>query len=659
MRRRRMAGRQDSGRSRRSPHSATAGGAWPGQPDRRRPRREETAGGPLSSVSVLRAVLLPLAVALACAGATGPTAGRADVRIHNIQGAAQRSPLLGRAVRDVPGVVTAVVRVGFWMQDPRPDDDLATSEALFVHLDPPAVDGVRLAAGDDVLASGTIEEYVPASRAGQLPVTQIGGAVLSRILRHDAPAPSAMRLGRGGRQPPTELLCDDARDGDAGSGPFDPAQDGLDFWESLEGMLVEVADPVACSPTSSLGELWVLADGGADATGRNARGGVTLAPGDVNPERIQLVSTFATLPRVDVGTRLLQDGAPRLRGLLDYAFGNFRLAVLAPVEAAGGGGVVPDVARPAAADELSVATFNVENLSLASDAAKFAGLGRIIAVNMGAPDLLALAEVQDDSGSAKDGVVTSVGTAWRLIEAVRAAGGPDYRYIDIEPEDGQDGGQPGGNIRCGLLWREDRGLLLVFRPGGDARRAVRVDRRDDGGWLSPSPARVAPDAACWKVSRKPLAAEFTWRGERLVVIANHWTSKSGDDSLAGAHQPPRQPSAAHRIEQARGVRAFVDELHTAGASVLVLGDLNDFGFSEMLGVLTAGGALVELTDRLPAAERYSYIWQGNSQQLDHVLASPALDTACTDIAVLHVASEFAGQVSDHDPVLARFRVVAR
>ena len=265
-----------------------------------------------------------------------------------MQGAAQRSPLAGRAVSEVSGVVTAVVKVGFWMQDPEPDDDPATSEALFVHLDPPQLDGEPLRAGDELRVSGTVGEYVPGNRAEQLPVTQIDAPTLRRVAR-DRPLPAPVRLGRGGRQPPTEIVCDDARDGDPGAGPFDPAQDGLDFWESLEGMLVEVAEPVACSPTSSVGELWVLADGGADATGRNARGGLSLRPGDANPERIQLASPLAPVARVDVGARLVQDGQPLVRGLLDYAFGTWRIDVLSPVESAGGGVAPRPCARPARA----------------------------------------------------------------------------------------------------------------------------------------------------------------------------------------------------------------------------------------------------------------------------------------------------------------------
>ena len=87
-----------------------------------------------------------------------------------------------------------------------------------------------------------------------------------------------------------------------------------------------------------------------------------------------------------------------------------------------------------------------------------------------------------------------------------------------------------------------------------------------------------------------------------------------------------------------------------------MGDLNDFGFSDAVGALTAGGGLVDLTDRLPEVERWSYIWQGNRQQLDHILASPDLAAQCTEARPVHANSEFAGQLSDHEPVVARFEL---
>jgi len=601
------------------------------------------SGDPALAAAAPRAGEPPVAAPLAAALAAG-------VRVRDVQGAGHRSPRLAQPVADLAGVVTAVSPRGFWLQDPLPDADPATSEGVFVRLEPPRAGDVPLQPGDAVALDGRVAEFTPANRREQLPLTQVeAGAV--RLLARGQPLPAAVPLGRTGRAPPATHVCDDAVDGDASAGPFDPSEDGLDFWESLEGMLVEVPQPVACGPTSSLDELWVLADLGAQAEPRTPRGGVALRPGDVNPERILLADALAAVPRADVGARLSSPGGAAVRGVVDYAFGNYRVLVTAPVQA--DGGATFETVRPAAGDELLVASFNVENLAPSSDAAKFSALGRLIARNLAAPDLLALEEVQDDSGPVDDGVTSAAETLRLLVAAIEQAGGPAYRALDLPPADGADGGQPGGNIRCAFLWREDRGLSLLGRPG-DAPAGVQ--RVDGAARLSPSPAHVDPGNAAWRATRKPLAAQFAWRGRPLLAIANHWSSKGGDDPLFGWRQPPVQHSVPERVAQARSVRAFVDEALAAGADVLVLGDLNDFWFSEALATLTAGGALENLTDRLPVEQRYSYVWQGNSQQLDHVLASRDLAAACSEARPVHVNSEFAGQVSDHDPVIARLRL---
>ena len=58
------------------------------------------------------------------------------LRIHDIQGDTWLSPHAGEQVTNVPGIVTAVRLAGssrgFWIQDPNPDTDPATSEGIFV-----------------------------------------------------------------------------------------------------------------------------------------------------------------------------------------------------------------------------------------------------------------------------------------------------------------------------------------------------------------------------------------------------------------------------------------------------------------------------------------------------------------------------------------------
>jgi uncharacterized protein len=127
------------------------------------------------------------------------------------------------------------------------------------------------------------------------------------------------------------------------------------------------------------------------------------------------------------------------------------------------------------------------------------------------------------------------------------------------------------------------------------------------------------------------------RGRKGFVIANHFSSKGGDEPLFGRFQPPARPTEVARHAQAQVVNDFVDELLAADprANVIVLGDINDFEFSETVDILE-GGVLTTLMDTLPKPERYSYVFEGNSQVLHQILvsdnlldASASTTTRCT------------------------------
>lgn len=204
------------------------------------------------------------------------------------------------------------------------------------------------------------------------------------------------------------------------------------------------------------------------------------------------------------------------------------------------------------------------------------------------------------------------------------------------------------------MTRLDRGLSFIDRPGGDATKATTVIDHPSGPRLSVSPGRVDPLDPAWEDSRKALVGEFRMRSRKVFVIANHFASKGGDDPLFGRLQPPTRSSEVQRHAQAQVVNDFVDEILTADphANVIVLGDINDFEFSETVEILE-GGMLTTLMDTLPKPERYSYVFEGNSQVLDQVLVSDSLLDSGIDYDPVHVNSEFADQASDHDPQVAR------
>jgi predicted extracellular nuclease len=569
----------------------------------------------------------------------------AGATINQIQGAAHISPRNGQNVAGVVGVVTALAGNGFYVQDPSPDTDPATSDALFVFTS----GAPTVAVGDAVVVNGVVSEFRPGGGSStNLTTTEITSPQVT-VASSGNPLPAATVVGSGGRVPPGEVIDDDAGGSVETSGTFDPASDGIDFYESLEAMRVQLNDAVAVGPTSDFGEISVVGDGGANAGVRTARGGVVVRPNDFNPERLHLDDQLATTPRVDVGDRF--PGA--LVGVIDYSFGNFKLyPTVSPTAAAGG--LAREATTAAGTNQVSIGTFNVENLDPGDPPAKFAQLAGLIVDNLKAPDIVAVEEVQDNNGATNDTVTAANVTFATLIVAIQAAGGPTYDFRQIDPVDDQDGGEPGGNIRVGYLFRADRGLQFVDRPGGGPTVATTVEGSGADTHLSSSPGRIDPTNAAFANSRKPLAGEFLFNGHRLFLIANHFNSKGGDQPLFGRFQPPNRVTEAQRNQQARVVHDFVAAIDSADpdASVVVLGDLNDFEFSTALATLRQG-LLHPLIETLPRNERYTYDFEGNSQSLDHILVSDALFDRPFSYDVVHVNAEFAEQASDHDPQVVR------
>jgi len=274
--------------------------------------------------------------------------------------------------------------------------------------------------------------------------------------------------------------------------------------------------------------------------------------------------------------------------------------------------------------------------------------------NLGAPDLLAVEEIQDNDGATDDGVVDASVTLNTFIAAITTAGGPTYAYREIDPQNDMDGGQPGGNIRVVYMFRSDRGLAFVDRPGATATTANDITGAAGAPHLLFSPGRLDPTNAAFTSSRKPLAAELTFGGQTLFIIANHFNSKLGDQPLYGRFQPPALASQDQRVAQANVVGSFVSRLFASNpaAKVIVLGDLNDFSWSPPVMALKATG-LTDMIETLPANERYTYVFQGNSQVLDHIMASTGFATRGT-FDVVHVNAEFSDQASDHEPAVTRF-----
>ena len=576
-------------------------------------------------------------------------------RIYTIQGAAHRSPLVGQTVTTV-GIVTAVDSNGYYLQDATGDGNIATSDGLFVFTN----SRPTVLVGSEVRVSGMVSEFIPGGAStGNLSTTQITATAPSATttLSTGNALPTAVVLGVD-RMPPTNVIDDDQatsynvlQDGST----FDPVADGLDFYESLEGMRVTINDALAVSGTSRFGEIFTVANDGAGATGLSDRGTINIAPDDFNPERIQvqfdsgILSGFSQ--NVNVGAKLGD-----VTGVVGYNFGNFEVNVTEAFNVVTPSTLTPEVTLlKGAADKLTVVSYNVLNLDpnesdgdrdIANE--RFAVIAQQIINNLGTPDVIGLQEIQDNSGSADDGVIRADVTLKTLVDAIAAAGGPPYKFIDNTfIGKNVSGGEPGANIRTAFLYNPNR-----------------VDLVDGSVTTIGS---QAPGEA-FAGARLPLVATFEFNGQDVTVVNNHFSSKGGSSPLFGATQPSANlqenpqvnGSLDKRQAQAQAVKDYVDSLlvNTPDANVAVVGDFNEFEFISPLTILEQ--SLTNLTNTLPENERYSFIFDGNSQSLDHILVSGNLkDDAAFDI--VHVNTEFADTIkraSDHDPLIARFSLDA-
>jgi hypothetical protein len=507
--------------------------------------------------------------------------------------------------------------------------------------------------GDAVTVDATVSDYYPggASAGGQA-VTELTKAKVTTVSSGN-PLPAPVVLDS--RTVP-DAFVPSAGGGSIENVPLRPSEFALDLYASLEGMNVRIGDSRVVGATDPYSELWVTVKPDQNPT---RRGGTLYTGYDApNSGRLMVQSLIPTatspFPTANVGDTLT--GATE--GPLDYNQFAGTYAIQARVlGTVVSGGIQPEVTAKAQSDQATVATYNVQNLAPSNPQAKFDALAKGLVTNLRSPDVVALEEIQDNSGATDDGTVAADQTLAKLTDAIVAAGGPRYDWREIDPVNDKDGGQPGGNIRQAFLFNAQR-VSFVDRPGGDSTTAVGVTGAGADTALTFSPGRIAPNDPAWTTSRKPLAGEFAFQGKKLFVIADHFDSKGGDQGIDSRFQPPVRGSEVQRVRQAVIEHDFVRELEQADphANVVVLGDLNDYQFSPAVLSLTENGrALTDLVDTLPPRERYSYVYEGNSQVLDHILVSPDL-TRHADYDVVHVNSEFADQTSDHDPQVVRLKL---
>ena len=571
------------------------------------------------------------------------TAPKEVKNIGEVQGESHQSPLVGKEVVINNVVVTKTDGdKGFYVQDKVSDNNPRTSDAVYV------ASNNKVEAGDLLKVQGTVkegymEEYSVKQGqtfkkpAGSLTVTQIINATITKLGKADLP--KALNI--------SEKMPKDVVDNTPTK--YNPETEALDYWESLEGMLVEVTKPKVTGPQYK-GDIYVL-PGDYKGQKLNNIGGVNLRPGVQNTEVLPVI----------VGNDFVAKAKDyfneNISGVVTYRNKTYKIYPNS-VPKIQDGGLKREVSKIyPAEDKLTIASYNIENFSANNKGhdetpeEKVDKIANSFIKEVHSPDIITLIEVQDNNGGVNDGTVDGVKSGEKLAQRIKSLGGQDYKYTEIAPVDGKDGGKPGANIRVAYLYNPKRVTLIGKEKGGSEEAARFVN-----GHLEKNPARIDPTSVHFEKVRKSLAAEFEFKGERIVVIANHLKSKLGDDAIYGSNQPSVENTKAKRIEEAKILNAFIKEglRQNPNLKFVLTGDFNDFEFSDSVKTIV-GNELINLMAEHEQGDRYSYFYRGSNQSLDNILISKNIKDRVV-FSPVHINASFMekhGRASDHDPVVVQ------
>jgi predicted extracellular nuclease len=531
--------------------------------------------------------------------------------IFEIQGDGAFSPYDGLVVESQANIVTAVAPNGFFMQTPesRTDGNVDTSDGIFVFTGGAPTDGAGqpIGTGDQVDVIGTVDEFFG--------FTEITGNPAITVVNYglDLPAPVAL---------------------DATVPSPDPAAPSCAIeYECYEGMLVAIADGVVGGPNQRFGsdpiaEVYISAGGdrafrepGVEYPGLGVPG---IATWDGNPEVFELDPDKLGLENL-----LIPAGSSFTAvGVIGYEFGGYEFW---PFELNVDAAVMPQAVRDRERAELTIGSLNMFRLfddvddpadgerndqvvSPEEYARRQAKLAGYILDVLKAPDVLAVQEVE------KLGVLED-------LAAVIAAHDPAIVYTAYLEE-----GNDIGTIDVGYMVRDNVAVDAITQLNKDEIFDY------DGSLLNDRPPLLLEGRSINEGADYPFA-----------VINVHGRSLGGIGPGGGGEERVRLKRLAQAESLARTIQALQDA--DPAIRLVVTGDFNAFdfsdGFVDVLGVirgdvdptnsLEPGSDLVDpdLINQVLSIEpvqRYSFIFRGSAQVLDHALTSMALDESIRGFA---------------------------
>lgn len=506
-----------------------------------------------------------------------------SVPVWAIQGRTYRSPYLLQPVK-TSGVVTAVFPEleGFWLQGEE-DQDPLTSHGLFVYtqvIDP------SIKPGDLISVQGTIHE--PHSET-QLFLED------SQIIATNQSLPMAIPL-----DPPVDEL------------------ESIEYYETLEGMLVQVTGPVkAVSPTNKYGETALVLP---------LYGDTHLMQGEQNGMAIR-VDDGSFVTHADQSTMSFAaatgDTLSDIYGPLAFNYGYFKIEPISPPRIEKNP-IIIDALPQTANNEFRIMTWNVENLF------------DFLEPHPSDPSLPTVVEYRV--------WLEKIANTILLADYPAVIGFQEVEHIGVLEDIAEHSILQNFDYQPVLVEGTDsRGIDVGYLVRGDVQ-IINVQQ-------FPAPNELT--------SRPPLLVEVQINLENetrnIFLLNNHFLSMSAGEK---ATEPRRVAQAAWNGEL---VNQILEE--NPDAFVIVMGDLNSYYDSPPIDTLRSVG-MIHAFDRLPPEERYTYIYQGVAQVLDHILVNELYEDSISSVDILHVNADYPLQLpgdtsalhkSDHDPVVVTFR----
>ncbi len=629
---------------------------------------QPSAVNPFRAFANLRAVLffLLLAVALPLT-----VAAQKELTIGAAQGDKNTSPFDRQTAR-LSGIVTARLKGGFFIQSPddKTDGNPATSEGIYVYTGS-EMNGGEAAIGNLVSVSGTITEFRPKSEPDSLPLTELsmkkGVDTVSVVSKNNAlPKPIILTAA-------------------------DFKTNQIDQLEKYEGMRVQIDALTTVSPTDGRvngKNATAVSDGiffgvlkGTPRPFRTA--GMDVYDYYFSKDKDELKKNFPKLPLFDSNPEVLridsneQLGAQtmdvtsraeirNLVGVMHY--GKQKYTILPDA------GAKPEISNlikstplPALSDrQFSVVGMNLENFfddeddpSIKEDIVTPEGFEKrlkkiSLAVRdyMRVPDVIGVIEVESLPALKK--------LAGRINADAVAANQPNPKY-EAYLTDGNDG----RGIDVGYLIKSSRVTVVEIKQiGKDAKTAGA--KGDEN--LYDRPPLVLKATINDPKTNQPFA---------FTVVVNHLKSLLGYET---------ERVRLKKKAQAEELAKFVQTRQKADPTerIVLIGDFNAFQFPDgvldVIGTIKGSPAtkeqvlmasedlvnpdLTNLVDLIREDQRYSYVYDGNAQTLDHFLVTDTMKKHLAGFGFARLNADFpetyrgdatrVERFSDHDPAIAYF-----